>query len=75
MVIDLLGPSLYDLVKKSHKSFSVGTVLLLTEQIIDRLEYVHSKDFLHRDIKPENFLLELGKNSRILYLVDFGLAR
>ena len=75
MIIDLLGPSIQDLLKLVEKPFSVKTVLLLAEQIVNRLEYVHSKDFLHRDIKPENFLLGRGHNSRTLYLIDYGLAR
>lgn len=75
MVMDLLGPSLEDLFNRSHRKFSLKTVLMLGDQMIQRIEYFHSHYFLHRDVKPDNFLLGLGKNQDTLYAIDYGLAK
>ena len=75
LVMDLLGPSLEDLFNLCSRRFTMKTVLMLADQMIDRIEYVHSKNFIHRDIKPDNFLMGTCKHSNKLFLIDFGLAK
>ncbi|GJM87299.1 hypothetical protein PR202_ga03239 [Eleusine coracana subsp. coracana] len=75
MVIDLLGPSLEDLFNYCSRKFSLKTVLMLADQMINRVEYMHQKGFLHRDIKPDNFLMGLGRKANQVYIIDYGLAK
>jgi len=75
LVMDLLGPSLEDLFNFCSRRFTMKTVLMLADQMIGRIEYVHNKNFIHRDIKPDNFLIGLGKKANMVYIIDFGLAK
>ncbi|XP_020226301.1 casein kinase 1-like protein 1 [Cajanus cajan] len=75
LVMDLLGPSLEDLFNFCSRKLSLKTVLMLADQMINRVEFIHSKSFLHRDIKPDNFLMGLGRRANQVYAIDFGLAK
>ncbi|XP_063945640.1 uncharacterized protein LOC108211763 isoform X3 [Daucus carota subsp. sativus] len=75
LVMDLLGPSLEDLLKFCGGRFSLKTVLMLAEQMIDRVEFIHSKSFLHRNIEPSNFLMGLHRQANQVFIIDFRLSR
>jgi serine/threonine protein kinase len=48
---------------------------MLAIEMVNRIEYVHSKGFIHRDIKPQNFLMGVGKKATQVYNIDFGLSK
>ena len=75
MVMDILGRSLEELFCYCNKQFSLKTVLMLGDQMLQRIEFVHNNSFIHRDIKPDNFLMGSGSNQHILYIIDFGLSK
>eukprot|EP00826_Nyctotherus_ovalis_P059314 TRINITY_DN8239_c0_g1_i1.p1 TRINITY_DN8239_c0_g1~~TRINITY_DN8239_c0_g1_i1.p1 ORF type:complete len:396 (+),score=79.90 TRINITY_DN8239_c0_g1_i1:371-1558(+) len=75
MVIDLLGPNLEEVKGFCQGALSVATVIAIADQLIARIEYFHSKNFLHRDIKPENFMLGREKRPSTIYIIDYGLAK
>ena len=73
--MELLGQSLENLFQAQNKSFSIKTACMLGIQMIDRIEYIHSRKIIHRDIKPDNFVIGKGLKSHIVYVLDFGLSK
>ncbi|CAD7971253.1 unnamed protein product [Amoebophrya sp. A25] len=71
LVLDLLGPSLEDIFTHYRRRLSMKCVLMLADQMLDRIEYLHKKNYIHRDIKPDNFVY----HQDCIYLIDYGLAK
>ena len=75
MVMELLGYSLEDLFNRCGRRFSVKTVCMIADEMLCRLEGIHSLGFIHRDVKPDNFLVGLGSRAHVIHMVDYGLSR
>ena len=76
MVMDLLGPSLEDLLQTCKRNLDLKTVLMIAIQMIKRIEKVHEERIIHRDIKPDNFLIGGSDTTKDnVYIIDFGLAK
>jgi len=75
LIEELLGTSLYDLweSRTKGKKSNLKNVCMVALQILDRLEYIHSKNYIHRDIKPQNFVIG-RKDPNIIYIIDFGFS-
>lgn len=76
LIMELLGNNLEMLFSFCKNSFSLPTIINISIQMLNRIEFLHSKGFIHRDIKPENFVLGKRKHSKdVVYLIDYGLTK
>lgn len=76
MVMDILGPSLWDVWNNNNHAMSVEMVACIGIEAISILEKMHLRGYVHGDVKPENFLLGPpgSPDEKKLFLVDLGLA-
>jgi serine/threonine protein kinase len=72
MVIDRLGPSLEDLFSFCKHKFTLETVLLLADQLISLIEYIHAESRIHGNIKPDSFLMGIGKRGNQVHIFHPG---
>ena len=48
---------------------------MLAEQMIETIEFIHSKGYVHDDLKPDNIWMGIGSDKNRLFIGDYGLAR
>lgn len=75
LVMDLLGNSLGDLFDQCGGKFSLKTTLMIADQMLRRLEFMHDKHYIHRDLKPDNMVIGRSHQQNQVYLIDYGLAK
>jgi len=77
LVIDNPGPTIQDL-NESLDQFGQAFLLAFAKQVLDCIEFMHSKEFIHRNVKPEIFSLGkdlLGKGGLNVHIMDLSLAK
>ena len=74
LIETLLGKSLYHMFIKKNRKCDLLDTSLIGLQLLDRLEWIHSKNIIYRDVKPENFLIGIN-DPNVIYVVDFGLCK
>ncbi|XKF67552.1 protein kinase [Virgibacillus necropolis] len=65
------GENLEDQIFYSKKNFNEKESLLILDQLLELVHYLHKKDIYHQDLRIPNMLL---KNNE-LFLIDFGLSQ
>ncbi|HUY31867.1 MAG TPA: FHA domain-containing serine/threonine-protein kinase [Pirellulales bacterium] len=63
------------LLREHSGPLPIGRATRWACQLLEALDYAHTKGFVHRDIKPANLLVTCDAGREIVKLLDFGLAR
>ena len=74
LIETLLDKSLYTMFISKEKKCNIIDACLIGIQILERLEWIHSKNIVYKDVKPENFLIGID-DPNVIYAVDFGLCK
>jgi serine/threonine protein kinase len=74
-VYDLCAGNLHSMIEKLVFFREDELIKRVFIQIIDALEYCHSRGVYHRDLKPENILVSTKRGDKMdVFIADFGLA-
>ncbi|KAI0842925.1 calcium/calmodulin-dependent protein kinase 1 [Hypoxylon sp. FL0890] len=68
------GGELFDRICEQGK-FTEKDASQTINQVLDAVDYLHSKNVVHRDLKPENLLYLSKDPDSDLVLADFGIAK
>ena len=74
LILEYFEETLQQRFLKSNQSFSEGQIRSYGLQILNIIDYIHSKKHLYIDIKPENFMFKTTDDETIK-IIDFGLCQ
>uniref|UniRef100_A0A7E4UZH3 non-specific serine/threonine protein kinase n=1 Tax=Panagrellus redivivus TaxID=6233 RepID=A0A7E4UZH3_PANRE len=76
MVMTCTGPNLEDIRSSILKTdFSFKSALMLSIATCESLSDFHELGYVHRDVKPTNFVVGKKPDTKVVYILDFGMAQ
>ncbi|OHT01845.1 Casein kinase I [Tritrichomonas foetus] len=73
VVLESLGLNISSVVDEL-KHLSLKTVLIIADQLLCRLESLHSKGYIHCDIRPDVLMTGKRDSSNVIYLMNLNHA-
>jgi len=67
------GGELFDYIV-AHTRVKEPDACRFFHEIVEGVDYLHSKSVIHRDLKPENLLMQRHKDRWRVKVIDFGLS-
>jgi casein kinase 1 len=71
LIRQLLDDSLDVYFKSCNNKFSLLTTLMLADQMLSRIEFIHSRNYIHGNIKPAYFLMGRGLMKNRVYIIPY----
>lgn len=82
LAMERLGSSVEQLRRRmppdadGRRHFDLITVLMIADQMLQRLEVLHDAGIISRDVKSENIIMgPPGPRRHVVHLIDFGLSK
>ncbi|KAK9543846.1 hypothetical protein V6Z88_006711 [Aspergillus fumigatus] len=73
MVTDTYGPTLDEVFCRSGRYFSLQSLLILADQLLSRVEFIHSRNIIHGNLSPLSFAFGRAEwQKQQVILVDLG---
>ncbi|KAG0693632.1 CSNK1A1 protein [Suillus ampliporus] len=65
----------YHILKNLEGGVGIPCALWFGDQLLSRLKYIHSHNYIHGDIKPQNVVVGLGDLKHTAFIIDFGTVK
>src|SRR6266852_5075892 len=70
------GVNLHDMLARSRSPLNADLVIIVGEQALKALGFLHRKKFVHRDISPDNLMLTRdSEGKQLIKLIDLGITK
>ena len=75
LAMDLLDKSLNFYFNSCERKFSLLTTLMLADQMLSLIEFIHEKSFVYCNLKLVYFIMGRDSNKHKVYLINFRRAK
>lgn len=62
--------TLHEYIESKQPNMTISNEIIIINELIQGLQYIHNNNVVHRDIKPENIMININNN--MIKYIDFG---